>query len=118
VKYLRVQNVTRGVELGQRVQVASSLLDRAVGLLLTPSLKPGEGLWISPCKSIHTFFMRYPIDVLFIDQDGKILYQKTYTAWKASGWHARSQGALELSAGTIDRSRSQIGDQITMKDWN
>ncbi len=118
MRYLRVRNVTRRVELGQKVRVASSLFDRAVGLLTTSSVKPGEGLWISPCKSIHTFFMHYPIDVLFIDKAGKILHQKTYSPWKMSGWHAQSQGALELSAGTINRTRTQVGDQIEMKDLN
>src|SRR2546423_669631 len=50
MRYLRVRNVTRGVELGQKVRVASSLMDRAVGLLSAKPLGEGEGLWLIPCK--------------------------------------------------------------------
>ena len=118
MKYLGVRNVTRNSVLGQKVRVAATLKERAVGLLGTDSLGAGEGLWISPCKSIHMFFMRYPIDVLFLDSAGKIMHQKTYCPWTVSGWFARSNGVLELARGTIETSRSQIGDQIDMKDVN
>jgi len=118
MKYLRVRNVTRKVELGQKVRVAASMVARAVGLLTTPSLRSGEGLWLSPCKSIHTFFMRYPIDVLFLDHGGKVLHQKTYSPWKVSGWYGKSNGALELPAGTLHQAHTQIGDLIEMKEFN
>ena len=118
MKYLRVRNVTRGTDLGQKVRVASSLLDRTIGLLLTPVLREGEGLWLSPCKSIHTFFMRYPIDVLFIDREGTVVHQQTYTPWRVSGWKAKSNGTLELSAGVLARTGTQVGDRLDMKDCN
>jgi uncharacterized membrane protein (UPF0127 family) len=105
-------NVTRGIELGQKVRVASTFFDRTMGLLGTASLAAGEGLWLSPCKSIHTFFMRYPIDVLFLDRDGKVLHQKTYAPWKLSGWFSKSRGVLELAAGSLSQSR--VGDRIEM----
>ena len=118
MRYLRVRNVTRNVDLGQKVRVASTLMARLVGLLSTSSLGSGEGLWLEPCSSIHTFFMRYPIDVLFMDADGKVLAQRTYAPWKISGWHGKSRGALEFAAGTLARTATQIGDQIEMKGTN
>src|ERR1700733_7672890 len=114
MKYLRVRNVTRNAALGSKVRAATTLLERAIGLLATSSLNEGEGMYLSPCQSIHTFFMRYPIDVLFLDKDGKVLVQKTYRPWKMSGWVAGSQGALELSAGTCERTGTRVGDHLEM----
>ncbi len=114
--YLQVRNVTRNVDLGPKVRVARSILDRTIGLLATSSLAPGEGLWISPCKSIHTFFMRFPIDALFLDAEGRVIHQRTMPSWRVSGWIAKCQGVLELAAGTAQRTGTQVGDRLEMKD--
>ena len=113
---MTVRNATRNVELGGRVRVAGSLVERAIGLLSTRSLGAGEGLYLTPCKSIHTFFMRYPIDVLFIDAQGAVLSEDTLMPWKMSAWHAQSKGTLEFAAGTLQRTGTQVGDHIEMKD--
>jgi uncharacterized membrane protein (UPF0127 family) len=118
MKYLGVRNVTRNVELGQKVRVASTIIERTIGLLATSSLGSGQGMWLSPCKSIHTFFMRYPIDVLFLDAEGHILYQNTLKPWRMSGWYAKSRGVLELAAGTLDHTGTRAGDRIEFKDVN
>jgi uncharacterized membrane protein (UPF0127 family) len=118
MKVVKAHNISRRMELGDKIRVASSLLDRAIGLLGTPSLSAGQGLWISPCKSIHTFFMRYPIDVLFLDADGKVLDQGTFQPWRVSAWQTKSHGVLELGAGVLVRTGTQVGDHIEMKDLN
>jgi uncharacterized membrane protein (UPF0127 family) len=112
---LAVKNKTRGTELGDRVRVATSLLGRALGLLSTATLPSGEGLYLSPCKSIHTFFMRYTIDVLFLDDKGVVMTQCTMAPWKISRWESRCRGILELPAGTLEKTRTQPGDLIDMK---
>jgi uncharacterized membrane protein (UPF0127 family) len=114
--FLQVRNATRNVVLGQKIRAAHSFVDRAVGLLLTASLKPGEGLWIHPCTSVHTFFMRFPIDVLFLDDKDVVLSRQTLAPWKLSGWNHKSRGVLELSAGTLDRTGTQVGDRIDFED--
>jgi len=116
MKLLKVQNASRHVELGWKIRRAASWTERAVGLLSTPALRAGDGLWISPCKSIHTFFMRYPIDVLFLDDGGRVLYQKTFQPWRISGWHAKSHGVLELASGTLNRTGTRVGDRIEFKE--
>src|SRR5258706_3992404 len=118
MRYLQVRNVTRNVELGPKVRVAKSLVDRTIGLLATPSLAPGEGLWISPCKSIHTFFMRFPIDALFLDAEGQGLDQKSLPPWRVTGWVSKCQGGLELSAGTANRTGTRVGHRLVMKEVN
>ncbi len=113
--FVSVSNDSKGRVLGSRVRVASSLLDRAVGLLATATLSEGEGLWIKPCRSIHTFFMRYPIDTLFLDGQGRVLVAKTYAPWRMSGWETKADGVLEFPAGTITRTQTQVGDQISFR---
>lgn len=112
MRVITVRNITRQVDLGNKIQIATSLYERAVGLLFTDKLKAGEGLYISPCRSIHTFFMRYPIDVLFVDSHGKVLSQRSYHPWSVSGVHLKSQAALELPHGILARSRTRVGDHI------
>ena len=114
--YLLAMNETRKTVLAPHVRAASSLWSRCVGLLTTASLSGDEGLWLSPCQSIHMFFMRYPIDVLFLDARGTVLQGKTYRPWQMSGWVARSKGALELAAGTLTKTGTQVGDVVTVRN--
>jgi len=116
--YLTVRNVTRNVELGRKVRLAASLMDRTIGLLMTARLSAGEGMYLSPCKSIHTFFMRYPIDTLFLDANGTVIRQGTLRPWRMSGWQAQCRGVLELMEGTLSRTGTRVGDRITLEGLN
>ena len=110
-----VMNDSKGVILAPRVKVASSLWARSVGLLGAASLPGGEGLWLKPCRSIHTFFMRFPIDVLFLDRQGVVLLKATLAPWRFSRWERHAAGVLELAAGTVGRTKTDVGDQISLK---
>ena len=59
--------------ISSKVRIADTILDRMVGLLKTDSLSDGESLLIEPCNSIHTFFMKFNIDVIFLDKDLKVV---------------------------------------------
>jgi uncharacterized membrane protein (UPF0127 family) len=114
-EFVCVMNDSQGTVLASRARLACSLAARTRGLLGTASLPSGTGLWLKPCRSIHTFFMRYPIDVLFLDPAGKVVAQKTLSPWRLSGWIPRAQSVVELPAGTLVQSGSKIGDQISCK---
>lgn len=116
MKALRAINVSKKTDIASHVRVATSILERAVGLLGTSTLPPGEGLWISPCKSIHTFFMRYPIDVLFLDEKGTVIAQETLRPWRISRWQLKARGVLEVNAGAAQNSQTVLGDRIELKD--
>jgi uncharacterized membrane protein (UPF0127 family) len=114
MKVLQVVNVSRNAPLGDAIRVAASLWERGVGLLGSRHLAPGEGMWLSPCQSIHTLFMRFPIDALFLDSQGVVLHQKTLVPWRVSRWVRGSRGVLELPAGTLRQTGTEPGDRIQM----
>jgi uncharacterized membrane protein (UPF0127 family) len=113
---LRVLNLTRNTELASCMEVADSAAKRNKGLLGRESLSPGEGLWIIPCEAVHTFWMRFPIDLVYLDGKNRIRkLTGEVPPWRLSGclW-ARS--VLELPAGTIRGTQTQPGDTLEFSD--
>ena len=110
---LKVNNLTRKVLIGDAVRESRTFLSRSMGLLGTNGLCAGEGLWISPCGSIHSFGMRFAFDALFLDRDLTVVGR--YDRFRRNRisrifWSAR--GVLELPAGTIERTGTEVGDEI------
>ena len=113
MKSCRVINLTKNTVVAQNVQVADNLFSRMRGLLGRKSLNPQEGLILRPCNSIHTFFMRFPIDVVFLDRyDLVIKVYHSLSAWRISRTFFRSAMCLELPAGALTQSRTQEGDRL------
>ncbi|HEX5039093.1 MAG TPA: DUF192 domain-containing protein, partial [Candidatus Limnocylindria bacterium] len=95
-RYMRIENVTRGTTLGDRIRVASSAWDRSVGLLRTPQVRSGEGLWIERSPSIHMFFMRYAIDAVFVSGEGRVTkVAANLKPWRVVLWARGSRDCLE-----------------------
>jgi uncharacterized protein len=91
--------------------------DRTVGLLRTPELQPGEGLWIEHAPSIHMFFMRYAIDAVFIAADGRVTkVVPNLKPWRVVWWARGARDCLELPAGAAAASGIQPGDQLQLID--
>jgi uncharacterized membrane protein (UPF0127 family) len=106
-------NVTRGVTLATRARVADSILTRVVGLLRDRGLEEGDGLWISPCNSIHSIAMKFVFDAIFLDRELKVVHlMQEMKPWRISPIKASAHTVLELPAGAIARSGTQIGDQF------
>jgi uncharacterized membrane protein (UPF0127 family) len=106
-----VWNITRDRCLARRAVEATGFWDRGKGLLGTAALAEGAGLWIEPCNSVHTWFMRYPIDVVFTAADGRVVAVRERLApWRLTwpAWGARA--ALELPAGAAADTRP--GDEL------
>ena len=83
--------------VAERVRVASSSLDRTVGLLRTPEVKPGEGLWIERSPSIHMFFMPYAIDAVFVGRQGRVTkVVPNLRPWRVVWWARGARDCLEL----------------------
>lgn len=115
---MSVRNLSRGVDLVRHLEVAHSVRDRMRGLLGRDHLEPDRALWIQPCKSIHTFGMRFTIDAAFLDRDGRVL--RTYPALGPSRmtrvvW--RAVGVLELASGVLEASGTRAGDLLDLGTW-
>jgi uncharacterized membrane protein (UPF0127 family) len=112
-RFVRVTNVTRGTTLAHQCRVASSLRDRTVGLLGTNDFGLGEGLLIERSPSIHMFFMRYPIDAVFIDGEGRVTkVVEQLRPWRVVWWAPGARDCLELPVGSVQRSQTQVGDSL------
>ena len=110
---MRVVNRTRGILLGDKVRTAGTFLSRLAGLLGTVAIAEGEGLWIVPCRSVHTMGMRYPLDVAFLDARGVVVgIQKGLPPNRIGRVFRDARGALELRAGTLAATGTAPGDLL------
>lgn len=109
---VRVWNRTRETDLGTSVDVADTSARRRTGLLKHARLEPGQGLWIVPCESVHTFFMKFPIDLVYVDKRRKVRkVRNRVPAWRLSACLS-AHSVVELPAGTAERSGTQVGDEL------
>jgi uncharacterized protein len=110
---VRVVNRTREIVLGDKVRTARTLLSRLVGLLGTTAIADGEGLWIVPCRGVHTLGMRYPIDVAFLDTRGVVIGILEGLPPNRIGRVFRgARGALELRSGILAATGTVPGDRL------
>ncbi len=109
-------NLTRGTGLTHCARVADSPASRVVGLLRDTMLAHGDGLWIVPCNSIHSFFMKFTFDAVFLDQHQRVVHLvREMKPWRLSRIVFRARSVLELPPGLIAQSHTELGDQFEMK---
>jgi uncharacterized protein len=109
---IRVRNETRNTILATAADVADTSAKRRTGLLKHSSLEPGEGLWISPCESVHTFFMKFAIDLVYLDKEKKVRkVRHAVPPWRLSAC-LTAHSVLELPAGSVAPTRTEPGDQL------
>jgi uncharacterized membrane protein (UPF0127 family) len=113
---MRVYNTTRNTSIATQCAEARSFLARLRGLMGHPGLEAGQGLLIEPCSSVHSFFMRFPIDVIFVDRTNTVVGITTSMAPNRPYAGARNaRYVIELPAGTIAASGTQIGDALQVE---
>lgn len=99
----------------ERGELALSAWSRTKGLLGRSSMDDDEGLWIQPTSSIHMWFMRMPLDVVWAAADGRVLkLVENIKPWRLSFCHG-AKVALELPVGAIKRSGVQVGDHVVIE---
>ena len=95
--------------------MADTSAKRRTGLLKHERLAPGEGLWIVPCESVHTFFMKFPIDLIYLDRERKVRkVRHAVPAWRVSACLS-AHSVLELPAGTVADTGTAVGDILAME---
>lgn len=106
-------NKSKKTQLSNKVVSANSFTERLVGLIGRRSMDINETLWISQCNWIHTLFMRFSIDVIFVDDQLIVCdIKQNIRPWKLSSPVFKAQSVFEFSAGTISSKKVNIGDQL------
>lgn len=99
--------------LADNITVAKDIFSRFKGLLGTDELSPGRGIWLTPCNAVHTFGMRYAIDVLFLDRSLRIVHQvKKLQPNRITRIILKAHSIVELPAGTLEEHPVSRRDQM------
>jgi uncharacterized membrane protein (UPF0127 family) len=108
-----LRNLNTNQTLCRHTIQANTFWKRLCGLLPYKALPPGEGMLITPCKSVHTFCMRFPIDVLYLNQALQVVALfEDVPAGKTLPYHKAAHYVLELPAGAIAATGTQVGHQL------
>ena len=108
-------NARTGEQVAGTVVGAFDSSSRRQGLLGRGGLGLGEALILAPCSTIHTAFMRFPLDLLFLDRGGRVLKTSSgVRPWRVrAAW--RAFAVVELAAGSLERSRTATGDVVELR---
>jgi hypothetical protein len=113
---LLVRNQTRNTVLAEAADVADTPSKRKTGLLKHERLDAGQGLWIVPCEAVHSFWMKFPIDVIYLDRKRRVRkVRPVMVPWRMSAC-LLAHSVLEVPAGTISASATQPGDQLVFEE--
>jgi uncharacterized protein len=112
---MRLVETDSGRVIVADLEMARTSWSRFVGLMGRQSLAAGAGLWIEPCNSIHMFFMRFAIDVLFLDRQRRVKkVMLNLKPWRISPIVFGARTVVELPAGTL-ADRGLVGSQLTLE---
>jgi uncharacterized membrane protein (UPF0127 family) len=112
----RIVNETRGTVLAERAELATSTWSRGRGLLGRRELPAGAGLIISPCNSVHCFFMAFSIDVIYVDRAYRVVrLAPDLRPFRVGPIVLSARDVIELPVGTIPATGTQVGDQLRVE---
>lgn len=117
MRIVTVHNTSRGTTLAERAEWRGSFLGRLRGLLGRAGLRPGEGVVLIPCGSVHQLFMHFSIDVVYLDKHNRVVKTVHHLRpFTFSFGGRRAHHAVELPAGTLAQTQTRPGDQLTIVD--
>lgn len=109
---MRVRNTTRGTILAEKAGMATTSAARRTGLLKHTGLPPGEGLWIAPCEAVHTFGMKFTIDVLYLSKTKRVVKVRERMVKRRISACLWAHSVLELPEGMAAETGTKVGDQL------
>jgi uncharacterized membrane protein (UPF0127 family) len=110
-------NETKGSELAGDVRLAKGVWAKFWGLMGRRPLPDGQGLLLKPCTSVHTFFMRFRIDVIFLSKESRVVkIIPAMKPWRAALGGRGAYSALELNGGTAEAAGLEVGDTLTIAE--
>lgn len=111
-------NETRGMHLATQLEVADSASLRRKGLMGRESLAMGSGLWIYPCESVHTFAMRFAIDLVYLDRNFVVKKVRSSVPPRRLSACFTARSVIELPAGVVEATETKAGDRISIQREN
>ncbi len=113
---MKIINSTKKTSIADQAVLANSFASRMVGLLRHKSLSNGQGLIISKCNSIHMFFMRFAIDVIFLDKSNQVVgLVENILPNRLSRIYWKATQAIEVPVGVVKSSQTTLGDEIIIQ---
>jgi hypothetical protein len=110
-------NARSGQRIASAVEIAVTRSARRRGLLGRASLDPSSGMLLAPCSMIHTAFMQFPIDVIFVNRAGQVTrIVRRLGAWRAAA-SLRASATIELAAGALDACDVVPGDRLYFEEF-
>ncbi len=108
-------NETKKIMIVDNLKIAKTFKERFWGLMFKRRLPAQEGLMLLGCSAIHTCFMRFAIDVVFMDINHKVIgIKEKIKPWQLSGFEPKAYIALELPEGTVGRKNITLGDILIL----
>jgi uncharacterized protein len=112
---MKLYHRATGQCLASRVALANTFFTRLRGLLFRRRLPPDEAIWLRPCNGVHTFWMLFAIDVIFLDRDLRIVkLVENMRPFRVTRPHLGARSVIEMPAFTISRVGLKLGDQVEM----
>lgn len=111
MKIIEIKNKETKEIIANKIGLANTMFSRFIGLISKKSIDENEGILLTPCNSIHMMFMKFPIDVVFLDKRNKVIkIIENIQPWKISPIVFKAQSVLELSSGTVSKKNIKIDD--------
>ncbi len=119
MKKVKVINETQNEVIFEKGLLANNFFDRFRGLMARKRINDNEALCIVPCKGVHTFFMKFSIDVIHIDRNDNICYiEKNLKPWKMGKIVKTTSYVIEMKAGRAERLNLKVKDKIILENFN
>ena len=110
---MKAVNVSKSITVASTLVEATGFFSRLRGLIGKDVLEDGAGLWMARCRAIHTFGMRFPIDVIFVDRNMAVKKMvKGVPPFRPIVFCLNAKGVIELPIGAIEKAQVQLGDKI------
>ena len=117
MKKSRIFNKTKVCNISLQAEFADTFLSRLIGLLGRTTVGEEEGIILSPCNSIHTIGMRFPIDAIFLDQNNKVCHLIiNMNRFKISPIVKNASKVIEIQSGKIKKLNVQMNDELEFYD--
>jgi len=110
---MKIYHRTTGQCLAKEVALANTFFKRLRGLMFRRHLAEAEALWLRPCNGVHTFWMLFAIDVIFLDRQLRIVkLVENMRPFRLTAPHLAARSVVEMSAHSISRASLKVGDQL------